>query len=70
MYTKVKLSKSFAVLLFSFFIMMTIACSSSKSGCPVNDQAQVKTNKKGELPSSRGKSSLFPKDVKKKVGVK
>jgi hypothetical protein len=52
------------------FILVQMACSSSKSGCPVNDNAQVRTNKKGELPSSRGKSSVFPKDVKKKVGVK
>lgn len=60
------------LLLFSFVAVFCVcsSCSSSKTGCPINEQAQVRTNKKGELPTSRGKSSIFPKKVKKSVGVK
>lgn len=62
----------------SYFILTAItglvlvmsSCSSSKTGCPINEQAHVKADKRGNLPRSRGKSSVFPKDVKKKVGVK
>ncbi|MCB0693613.1 MAG: hypothetical protein H6568_14915 [Lewinellaceae bacterium] len=57
-------------LLLGFVLGATLfapACSSSKSGCPVNDNADnVKLNKNGEMSSKRGKSNLFPKNMRKK----
>lgn len=48
-------------------VLFTASCSSNKSGCPVNDKADnVKLNKNGEMSSKRGKSNLFPKDMRKK----
>ncbi|MCB9264801.1 MAG: hypothetical protein H6558_07245 [Lewinellaceae bacterium] len=37
-----------------------------KVGCPANEAAHVKPNRKGELPTSGGKTSLFPKKFNKK----
>lgn len=51
--------------LFCFSGMVT-SCGGPKSGCPVNERAKVKTNKKGELSSKGGKSNLFPKKMRKK----
>lgn len=52
-------------ILFSF---STIACS-PKSGCPASENATVKVDKKGRLPSKGGKSQLFspngPQSMKK-----
>lgn len=67
--------KNFAFTVFISLIVPIIfagisACSSSKTGCPANEKAHVKADKRGNLPTSRGKSSVFPKDVKKKLGVK
>ncbi|MEZ5031500.1 MAG: hypothetical protein R2787_08865 [Saprospiraceae bacterium] len=48
-------------------LLFAPSCSSSKSGCPANDKADnVKLNKNGEMSSKRGKSNLFPKDMRKK----
>jgi len=38
-----------------------------KSGCPAYENATVKANRKGELPSKGGKSGLFPKKMKRKM---
>ncbi len=46
------------LITYVIFSLFFIACS-PKSGCPVNENATVKVNRKGELPSRRGKSSLF-----------
>lgn len=62
--------KVFTLLSILISFLVFPACSSSKTGCPINEQAHVKADKRGKLPSSRGKSSVFPKDVKKKLGVK
>lgn len=41
------------------------ACSSQKTGCPINEEAgRANTNKKGELSTKRGKSNLFPKGMR------
>lgn len=40
-----------------------ISCS-RKSGCPAYEHATTQTNKKGQLSNKRGKSSLFPKNMK------
>lgn len=42
----------------------TSACS-RKTGCPAYESAQTRTNRKGELPSKRGKSNLFPKEMRR-----
>jgi hypothetical protein len=52
--------------LFLFGGMLT-SCSGPKTGCPINEKAKVKTNRKGELSRKKGKSSLFPKKVRKKM---
>jgi len=38
-----------------------VSCGSNKTGCKVNDNAHVKMDRNGELPTKRGKSRLFPK---------
>ncbi len=45
----------------------SLASCSRKSGCPAYDSAKADTNRKGELSTKRGKSSLFPKDMRKKM---
>lgn len=45
--------------------LSTSACS-RKTGCPAAENATVKVNRKGRLPSSGGKSQLFPKSMRKK----
>ncbi|MFK7937411.1 MAG: hypothetical protein AB8G22_28105 [Saprospiraceae bacterium] len=47
------------------FSTTTTSCNRG-TGCPATDNAHVKPNRKGELPKKRGKSALFPKDMKKK----
>lgn len=57
-------------LLFLFasgILFLTPSCGSSKTGCPANEKADsVKLNKKGEMSMKRGKSNLFPKNMRKK----
>jgi|GEM_PF-289538 len=53
-------------LIFTLSILFTTTSCSRKSGCITAENAQVKTNRKGELPTRRGKSSLFPKQMRKK----
>ena len=55
--------------LFCFSNAMT-SCGGPKSGCPVNERAKSKVNKKGELSGKKGKSNLFPKKVRKKMKTK
>lgn len=37
-----------------------------KSGCPVNEPAEVKTDKKGNFKGAKGSSNLFPKHMRAK----
>ena len=55
--------------LFCFGNTLT-SCSGPKSGCPINEKAKARVNKKGELSGKKGKSNLFPKKVRKKMGGK
>lgn len=60
--------KKYAGLLFMAFLGLFFISTSScnrKTGCPVNERAHVKPDKKGQLPTKRGKSNLFPKDMRK-----
>ncbi|NRB46270.1 MAG: hypothetical protein HRU41_01260 [Saprospiraceae bacterium] len=52
--------------IFSMGIFFTTSSCSRKTGCPTAENVQVKTNRKGELPTRRGNSSLFPKQMRKK----
>jgi len=57
------------LLVASLFCLTTVStsCGSNKTGCPVNERAAGKTNKRGELSNKKGKSNLFPKKVRKKM---
>lgn len=46
------------------------SCGSNKTGCPINEQAKGKVNRKGELSNKKGKSNLFPKKMRKKLRTK
>lgn len=56
------------LLLFVFLtsVLSTMACS-RKSGCPVNDQATTKVDRKGGFSKNKNSSNLFPKDMRKKM---
>ena len=48
-----------------FLIATTTPACSRKSGCPVNEEAKAKPNKKGEYSKKRGSSNLFPKHMRR-----
>lgn len=58
------------LLLFSFCTLLITAGTTTScnrgTGCPASDNAHVQPNRKGKLPSKRGKSTLFPKGMTKK----
>lgn len=47
---------------------MSTSCRSKKTGCPMNDPAKIgaSTGKKGKMSTKRGKTNLFPKNMRKK----
>ena len=45
----------------------TSASCARKSGCPVNDEATSKVNRKGEFSKKKSSSNLFPKDMRKRM---
>jgi hypothetical protein len=49
-----------------FTISATTSSCTRKVGCPANEAAHVKPNRKGELPTSGGRTQLFPGDFNKK----
>jgi hypothetical protein len=63
-YRKIQLYLGFIVFL-AFASISMPSCSSTKEGCPINEQAgKGNVNKKGELTNKRGKSNLFPKKMR------
>ena len=38
---------------------------SKKTGCPMNEQVHAKSDKKGRMKAKKGKSNLFPKDMRR-----
>jgi len=67
-----QLKKAFLTQLPSLLIVTLLLFSSSAftscnrgTGCKMNE-SQVKSNRKGELSSKRGKTNLFPKKLRKK----
>ncbi len=53
-------------VVFLFFGLSMSSCSSNKTGCPINENAHVKSDKKGNFSKRRGKSNLFPKQMRRK----
>ena len=53
------------ILVFSLFTFSNTSCNRG-TGCPINDNATVKTNRKGKLPKRGGNSNLFPKNMRRK----
>ena len=50
-----------SILVASLFVT---SCSSNKTGCPINENAHVKTDRKGNMSAKGGKSNLFPKNMR------
>ena len=57
---------TFFLCAFLGLFMLTNSSCSPKTGCPVNQNAHVKPNKKGVLPTKGGRSSVLPPGMKKK----
>lgn len=67
---KLKFGKIFwglSFLAFFFIIGSSQTSCSPKSGCPINEEAHAKPDKKGKLSTRGGRSQLFPKDMRKKT---
>ncbi len=63
------MKKAFKYLFFAFILLIAgtfSSCGSNKTGCPVNETVHSNTDRKGNLTTKRGKSGLFPKNMKKK----
>ncbi|MCP3931581.1 MAG: hypothetical protein GY705_21050 [Bacteroidetes bacterium] len=43
----------------------TFSSCSRKTGCPMNEKLHTKPDRKGGYAKKRGKSNLFPKDMRK-----
>ena len=48
----------------------TFSACSRKSGCPAYESTKAPTNRKGELSTKGGSSSLFPKSMNKGTNKK
>ena len=59
-------------IIWSFFVSLLLlscsisSCSSNKTGCPINENAHVKADKKGKFKSRSGRTNLFPKNMRRK----
>ncbi len=56
------------LLIFSlaaFFSLSTTSCNRG-TGCPMNENAHVQPNKKGQYPKTKTRSGLFPKGMNKR----
>ena len=49
------------------FMVSTQTSCKTKEGCPINEEAHVKPDRKGNLPMGGGRSQLFPKNMRKKM---
>lgn len=58
------------ILLFGALLITSLLVSSCSTGygCPA-ENANAKTDRKGNFGSRKGNSNLFPKDMRKKVRV-
>ncbi len=60
-----KLNSYIILIVFSFFVFASLPACAPKYGCPSTENASVKMDKKG-YPTKKGKSNLFPKEMRKK----
>ncbi len=60
----------FCLTMFLFLTLggATFSACSPKVGCELNEGMGPKTNRKGELSTKRGDSSLFGKKMRKRMG--
>ena len=59
-------SSKFLILVFGLlFLGFSNSSCGRKSGCPMNENAHVQPNKKGNYKKSKSKSGLFPKDMRR-----
>ena len=56
------------LIFFLAAVNTTFSSCSPKIGCELNEGLGPKTNKKGELSKKRGKSNLFGKKKRKRMG--
>ena len=47
------------------FAMVNTSCT-KKVGCPVNENVNAKSGRKGKLSNRKGKSNLFPKKMRRR----
>lgn len=57
---------SLLIVMLSALSPVLLSSCSRKTGCPSYETVHTKTNRKGELSTKRGKSSLFPKNMRGK----
>jgi len=55
-----------ALFIFTFFLAISGTSCARKVGCP-GDNATVKVNKHGELPTKKGQSQLFDRKMRKRI---
>ncbi|MFK7807296.1 MAG: hypothetical protein AB8F74_05770 [Saprospiraceae bacterium] len=55
----------FFLSLIIFIGTVTSSCS-KKTGCPMNESVHNKPGKKGKMKTKKGKSNLFPKNMRGK----
>ena len=48
------------------FVAGPLSSCNKKSGCPINESVHTKTGKNGSFKAKKGKSNLFPKDMRRK----
>lgn len=59
------MKKLFYLFVALFLLVAPAGACQRKAGCPATESANVKTNRKGELPTKGGKSQLFPKNMRR-----
>ena len=60
-------SRSWSTWVVLLACLLALGSCARKSGCPVNDPAQFKTDKKGDYKGGKGSSNLFPKDMRRRT---
>ena len=60
-----KIIQVLTICIFSLTMVLGMTSCSKKTGCPSTENAHVKLNKKGQFPTKKGKSNLFPKKMRK-----
>jgi hypothetical protein len=64
--TSKKVDYGTKLVIYLFFCLSVFSCT-PKAGCPASENATVKVNRKGELPTKRGNSTLFSPNGSVKV---